>query len=409
MNYSNLLQRLNITVEPLEKRNENYKSIETMIANGSLNEDNYTVECIDCFTATRSSDNSKDFTSDKNNKQTLLWYGCYNSSVAAKLLNGITPSYNSFTSYKSISCWDNISGCLDSISMSKFYRDKTTSKFQPNLGILMLVEVNHKAISMPSLIKIDTIKSEDYTKNVLEYNEDDDTEDEADGKDCILIKDDNDDKNNNKKEKYVYCKEINDQIDRDHILQITGEFSPEPNNNSNNNNTSISNNRNNFPIGKPIPSTKIIKGNGWLNGYLKVWGKYNQYLVPSNSMIKLKYLVIIKTTPTNKYIKNKSMSPSKQSTSTYSSLLSSSSSPKPNNNNNNNNSNNNSNYNNNSSNNNNNNSNNNNNNNCGNFKNDIWGSVLTVKKRTNDQIINLDDDDNTNNNDYERGNKKTKK
>ncbi|EGC39305.1 hypothetical protein DICPUDRAFT_147956 [Dictyostelium purpureum] len=342
MNYELLLQKLNVQIEPLDRKSETFKTIENLVYKGQQvdieNKSNgnstdeydyedenkpYRVDCLDIFTATRPSDSSKSFINKDNFKQSLLWYGCFNSSVAAKLLNGIQPQFTTYTNYRAVSLWDNILGCTDNINMGKFYKDKN-GKYKPNKGILMLVEVNYKEKVIPNQIKIDNIKSSDYSRDTLNYNEDDDTEDESEQTIVPIIGEDEDDivevipskksksksksksnnNNNSKKEKYVYCKEIKDEIGMNQMLQITGELSPNPNHSLYLHNLKI-------PNGPFIPSTNTVKGNGWINGYLKTWDKYNQFLIPSDKMIKLRYLVIVETRPTKHYKPISSVSPLK--------------------------------------------------------------------------------------------------
>ncbi|KAF2072789.1 hypothetical protein CYY_005890 [Polysphondylium violaceum] len=268
MNYDFLLEKLGVTIDPLERNGSEYKTILNYIENGQKDQDDE-IECIDIFKATRPIDVHKDF----DDNTLLLWYGCFTSSVASKLMNGISPSFNKFTDYKSISLWDNVIGCSNNIDLFKS---------KDNKGILMLVQVNYQDIIVPSLVEVDKNNklNQEYFASISNYNEDDDTEDENET-------------NTNNIDRNVYCTKVQDKVEIDQILKINGKYSPDPNGLVVVENYSI-------PLGTPILSTKT-NNQGWLNGYLKTFGTYNQFLIPHHGMIKLKYLVVIKPKEKRKY------------------------------------------------------------------------------------------------------------
>ncbi|KYR00609.1 hypothetical protein DLAC_02632 [Tieghemostelium lacteum] len=350
MNYGNLLERLNVKIQPLEKSKSEYKLIESAIESGQHRQEDFKIECIDAFTASRKKDKER---SCEYEKTCLLWYGCLNSSVAAKISKGINKSYNKYTKYPAISLWDNVVACSKNIGMFNF------ENRQHNTGILMLCEVNYSHTVVPVHVNIDREKSADYLKYYEEYDEDQDTDDELTDNEITNTKKMIDDSYSfpfdnfyNQQQKFelklkhhfteesllnklVYCKDFNDDLEPGQLMKLSGAYSPPQN--AKQNNIKI-------PIGNPVPSP-LVQYTGWINGFLKVYDSFNHYLVSKSSQLKLKYLVIIRTSKLENNVNNKTPATTTKQTKSVS------------------------------------NSNNNNSNN-----NNIWDKVLTTKKRNFDDF-----------------------
>ncbi|GAM28854.1 hypothetical protein SAMD00019534_120300 [Acytostelium subglobosum LB1] len=267
------------------------------------------IKCLDAFEAKRRVDQYKHFPDISNEepsaKRPLYWHGCLISSVAARLKNGVQKMHNKYTPYPAISLWDNVIGCTESIDMLRFKDNK------PNMGILMLFEVNYKVKKIPVSITIDPgVKNSDYQSAVQRYDEDEDTDDESQvaappqiklqAQQSVIDK-----------PKYVYCNAIKDKIELNEMMQVTGKYSPDPSGNIQEGNIYV-------PLGKMVPSTEVNQTHGWLDGHLK---------------LKLRYLVVVEASPakhTPKFTTSSSASSSSgpsinQSTSSQSSLSSSTS------------------------------------------------------------------------------------